>query len=43
MGMGEAAGDLDTSVDGLFKVLTTATKEKVGGKLVSFTGEIREW
>ncbi len=43
LGMGEAAGDLDTSVDGLFKVLTTATKEKVGGKLVSFTGEIREW
>lgn len=34
---------LDDSADGIFRVLTTATKETVGGKLVHYTGEIREW
>jgi norsolorinic acid ketoreductase len=43
-GFGEKApGDPDESVDGMFKVLTTATKEACGGRIVSFTGEIKEW
>ncbi|KAK3297099.1 uncharacterized protein B0H64DRAFT_356950 [Chaetomium fimeti] len=43
-GVAEAAPDkLDDSVDGMFKVLTTATKEAHGGRLVVYTGEIKEW
>ncbi|KAL2127945.1 hypothetical protein VTI74DRAFT_9935 [Chaetomium olivicolor] len=42
-GMGEAPVELNDSADGMFKVLTTATKETLGGKLVLYTGEIREW
>ncbi len=43
-GMGqEAPGEPEESVAGMFKVLTTATKKKFGGKLVSFAGEIDEW
>ncbi len=42
-GMGEAPGEVDDSADGMFKVLTTATREAFGGKLVSYTGEIQPW
>ncbi|KAK4151625.1 hypothetical protein C8A00DRAFT_45200 [Chaetomidium leptoderma] len=42
-GMVEAPVQLDGSTDGMFKVLTTATKEAFGGRLVLYTGEIREW
>jgi norsolorinic acid ketoreductase len=43
-GIGEEAPvELDDSADGMFKVLTTAKKETFGGKLVLYTGEVREW
>ncbi|ORY15317.1 hypothetical protein BCR34DRAFT_622950 [Clohesyomyces aquaticus] len=34
---------LDESTDGLYKVLTTATKEKYGGRVVDYTGQIMDW
>ena len=40
-GMGEAPTTVDESVDGMFHVLTTATKEKYGGKVVLHTGEVQ--
>lgn len=42
-GMGVAPDKADDSVDGMFKVLTTATKETHGGRLVLHTGEIQGW
>lgn len=42
-GLEEASTTVDESVDGLFQVLTTATKEKYGGKLVLYTGEVQGW
>jgi len=42
-GMVEAPTMVDDSVDGLFEILTTATKEKHGGKVVLFTGEVQVW
>lgn len=43
-GMGEEAPTtVDESCDGLFKVLTTATKERYGGKIVLFDGEVQIW
>jgi norsolorinic acid ketoreductase len=42
-GMDEAPDKLDDSVDGMFKVLTTATKEAFGGKIVSYGGEVLGW
>lgn len=42
-GMGAAPVPLDDSVVGMFKVLTTATKERYGGKFVVYTGKIRGW
>ncbi|KAL2157772.1 hypothetical protein VTH06DRAFT_5040 [Thermothelomyces fergusii] len=43
-GMGGTAPlELRESVDGMFKVITTATKETHGGKLVQYTGEVSEW
>lgn len=42
-GMEKAVTPLDKSCDGLFKVLTTATKEKYGGKIVLFDGEVQIW
>ena len=42
-GMVEAPIAVDDSTDGMYKVLTTATKEKYGGKCVLFTGEVQEW
>ena len=43
-GVAEAApDDFDDSTQGMFKVLTTAKKETHGGKLVVYTGEIKEW
>ncbi|KAK4124228.1 NAD(P)-binding protein [Parathielavia appendiculata] len=43
-GMGEEAPvELDDSADGMFKVLTAAIKGTVDGKLILYSGEIREW
>ena len=42
-GMEEAPVTVDDSVDGMFGVLTTATKERVGGRVVLYTGEIVEY
>ncbi|KAL6695436.1 hypothetical protein J3F84DRAFT_348780 [Trichoderma pleuroticola] len=39
-GIGEAPTTIEESVGGLFKVITTATKETHGGKVVSYTGDI---
>ncbi|KAL7905939.1 NAD(P)-binding protein [Trichoderma velutinum] len=39
-GMDEAPTSVEESVGGLFKVITTATKEIHGGKVVLYTGEI---
>jgi len=40
-GMQEAPTTVDEAVNGLYNVLTTATKEKYGGKVVLFTGEVQ--
>ncbi|KAI1326925.1 hypothetical protein F5Y16DRAFT_399848 [Xylariaceae sp. FL0255] len=42
-GMQEAPLGVDKSVDGLFNVVTEATKEKYGGKLVLYTGEVETY
>jgi norsolorinic acid ketoreductase len=42
-GIGEAPTTIEESVGGLFKVITTATKEKYGGKVVLYTGEIQDF
>ncbi|EHK21237.1 uncharacterized protein TRIVIDRAFT_52152 [Trichoderma virens Gv29-8] len=39
-GMSEAPVTVEDSVSGLFKVITTATKETHGGKVVSYNGDI---
>ncbi|KAK4185183.1 hypothetical protein QBC35DRAFT_504310 [Podospora australis] len=43
LGIGDAPGKVDESCDGMFQVLTTATKEKYGGKMVLWTGEVLDW
>lgn len=43
LGMKEAPTPVDDCCDGLFKVLTTGTREKFGGRAVRFTGEVLEW
>ncbi len=42
-GMAEAPTTVDESTGGMYEVLTTATKEKYGGKCVLFTGEVQVW
>ncbi|RFU78089.1 aflatoxin biosynthesis ketoreductase nor-1 [Trichoderma arundinaceum] len=42
-GIGEAPTTVEESVSGLFKVITTATKEKYGGKVVLYTGEVLDF
>ncbi|KAH6634803.1 hypothetical protein B0J18DRAFT_31340 [Chaetomium sp. MPI-SDFR-AT-0129] len=42
-GFSEPWVELEDSINGLFKVLTTATREKWGGKFVAYTGEIQAW
>lgn len=42
-GMAEAPTTIDESTGGLFQVLTTATKEEYGGKVVLYTGEVQVW
>lgn len=42
-GMEEAVTPVDESCDGLFRVLTTATKEEYGGKIVLFDGKVQIW
>ncbi|KAL7941997.1 NAD(P)-binding protein [Trichoderma barbatum] len=39
-GISEAPTTVEDSVGGLFKVITTATKETHGGRVVSYTGDI---
>ena len=44
LGLGEEAPlAVDECCDGLYRVLTTGTKEKFGGKVVLYTGEVQEW
>ncbi|KAI1815756.1 putative NADPH-dependent 1-acyl dihydroxyacetone phosphate reductase [Poronia punctata] len=43
LGLGDATLSVDESVDGVFTVLRTATKEKYGGKSVLYTGEVLPW
>ena len=40
-GVAEAPTTAEESVSGLHRVLTTATKEKYGGKVVLYTGEVQ--
>lgn len=40
-GVAAAPLTVDESVDGLFRLLTTATKEEHGGKVVLYTGEVQ--
>ena len=42
-GMDQAPTTVDESVGGMYQVLTTATKDKYGGKIVLFTGEVQIW
>ena len=43
LGMVEAPVKVDDSTGGMYKVLTEGTKERYGGKCVSYTGEVKEW
>ncbi|KAK3290219.1 uncharacterized protein B0H64DRAFT_60796 [Chaetomium fimeti] len=40
-GIAEAPTTEEDSVNGIFKLVTTATKEKYGGKVVLYTGEVQ--
>ncbi|RAH65496.1 NAD(P)-binding protein [Aspergillus aculeatinus CBS 121060] len=42
-GMEAAPTSVEESVGGMLEVLTTGTKERVGGKVVLYTGEVQEW
>ena len=42
-GMEQAPTTVDESVGGMYQVLTTATKNKYGGKVVLYTGEVQTW
>ncbi|KAH8160712.1 hypothetical protein CIB48_g7529 [Xylaria polymorpha] len=42
-GLKEATLGVDEAMDGVFRVLRTATKEKYGGRAVLYTGEVQEW
>lgn len=40
-GVEKAPVTVEDSVNGMYEVLTTATKEKWGGKVVLYTGEVQ--
>ena len=42
-GMEQATLTVDESADGMFRVITTGTKEDFGGRLVFYTGEVLAW
>lgn len=42
-GMDSAPVAVDDSCDGLYRILTTGTKEQYGGKSVLYTGEVLAW
>lgn len=42
-GVGEAPVGIEESCDGMMNVFGTSSKEKHGGKLVLYTGEISGW
>ncbi|KAB8229951.1 uncharacterized protein BDW43DRAFT_302734 [Aspergillus alliaceus] len=42
-GIESAPDSIDKSCDGMVRVLSTATKEKFGGKVVLYTGEVQAW
>ncbi|KAI1781464.1 hypothetical protein F4818DRAFT_436654 [Hypoxylon cercidicola] len=42
-GLQSAPDSIDKSCDGMFHVLTTATKEQYGGKIVAYNGEVQPW
>ncbi|GAW23122.1 hypothetical protein ANO14919_126720 [Xylariales sp. No.14919] len=42
-GIESAPDTLDGSCDGMLKVLTTGTKEKYGGRVVLYNGEVQAW
>ena len=43
LGMKEAPTTLEESVGGMYKLISTATKEKYGGRVVLYTGEVADW
>jgi hypothetical protein len=42
-GLEEAPGSVEESDKGVYNVVTAATREKYGGKVVLLTGEIQGW
>ncbi|KAK2032006.1 aflatoxin biosynthesis ketoreductase nor-1 [Colletotrichum zoysiae] len=42
-GLEEAPLTVEECVNGMYQVITTATKEKHGGKMVMYTGEVQPW
>ncbi|WDK19197.1 aflatoxin biosynthesis ketoreductase nor-1, partial [Colletotrichum graminicola] len=42
-GMQEAPVSVEDCVNGMYQVITTVTKEKHGGRMVQYTGEIQPW
>ncbi|KAI6084149.1 hypothetical protein F4821DRAFT_243347 [Hypoxylon rubiginosum] len=42
-GIESAPDTVDKSCDGMTQVLKTATKEKYGGKVVLYDGEVQAW
>ncbi|KAK1750351.1 hypothetical protein QBC47DRAFT_393954 [Echria macrotheca] len=42
-GMEKATLPVDEATDGLFRVITTSTKERDGGNMVFYTGEVLTW
>lgn len=43
LGFDEAYLGVDESCDGMIQVFDTSTKEKHGGRMVLYNGEISEW
>ena len=42
-GIEQAPTTVEESVAGMYRVLSTTTKEKYGGKVVLYTGEVQSW
>jgi norsolorinic acid ketoreductase len=42
-GIESAPDTIEKSTGGMVRVITEGTKEKYGGKVVLYTGEVQEW
>ena len=42
-GMESAPHTIEESTSGVVRVITEGTREKYGGKVVLYTGEVQEW